>query len=43
MKRKLYDSPKVILYEETMERTFLSNVGGVEKMNDIDGWWDEDE
>ena len=43
MKRKLYESPEVELFEVTLEQTILSNVGGVEKMNNVDGWWDEDE
>ena len=43
MKRKLYESPEVELFEVTLEQTILSNVGGVEGMNNKSGIWDEDD
>ena len=41
MKRKMYESPVLELFDVTLEQTFLSNVRSVEQMNEIDGEWDE--
>ena len=41
MKRKMYESPVLEFFGVTLEQTFLSNVRSVEKMNEIDGEWDE--
>lgn len=43
MKRKLYESPEVELFEVTLEQTILSTVSGVEGMNSKTGIWDEED
>ena len=44
MKLKLYETPRLDLFEVRLEQTILSNeVNSVESMDTLDGEWDDEE